>query len=125
MYAFFPQELNRHLSSCIYLVGYKLTLADMVLYYGLHKYLVSFVQILCWTIDSLICYDLLHSESNCQLASFDFVVNNSFIVEHSRYITLGVLSDLMQARMSFTQKAQCPHVCRWFDHVSTVSGCVA
>lgn len=54
------EELNDYLSHCIFLVGYKLTLADILLYYGLHKYLGG---------------------------------------------------------MSFIQKAQYPHVCRWFDQV--------
>ncbi|XP_064383355.1 eukaryotic translation elongation factor 1 epsilon-1-like [Halichondria panicea] len=54
------KEVNGHLSSCIFMVGYKVTLADIVLYYGLHRYLGG---------------------------------------------------------MSFIQKAQYPHVCRWFDQV--------
>ena len=35
------QELNQHLANRIFMIGYKLCLADILLYYGLHKYLVT------------------------------------------------------------------------------------
>lgn len=34
------QELDQHLSDKIFMIGYKLCLADILLYYGLHRYLV-------------------------------------------------------------------------------------
>ncbi|CAI8056699.1 Histone acetyltransferase KAT8 [Geodia barretti] len=54
------QDLNCHLTTQIFLTGYKLSLADILLYYGLHRYM---------------------------------------------------------AGITFGQKAQYVHVCRWFDQV--------
>ena len=35
------QDLNCHLTTRIFLTGYKLSLADILLYYGLHRYMVG------------------------------------------------------------------------------------
>ena len=34
------QELNSHLSTRVFIVGTRLSLADIILYYGLHRYMV-------------------------------------------------------------------------------------
>ena len=35
------QDLNSHLPTRIFMTGYKLSLADVLLYYGLHRYMVG------------------------------------------------------------------------------------
>ena len=51
------QDLNCHLSGRVFLTGYKLSLADILLYYGLHRYMVSSVCIIYKVdTDSLVLY---------------------------------------------------------------------
>ena len=45
------QDLNCHLSGRVFLTGYKLSLADILLYYGLHRYMVSSVFLICITVE--------------------------------------------------------------------------
>ena len=37
------QDLNHHLSGRIFISGYKLCVADILLYYGLHRYMVGWL----------------------------------------------------------------------------------
>ena len=52
------QELDAHLSDRILLVGSKLSLADLILYYGLHRYMVTWTAHTVVVVATLACETL-------------------------------------------------------------------
>ena len=55
------QDLNCHLSTRIFLTGYKLSLADVLLYYGLHRYMVRPLD----TTDSTVSMSIIYHNLSC------------------------------------------------------------
>ena len=58
------QDLNCHLTTRIFLTGYKLSLADILLYYGLHRYMVSLTYMAKCTM-LIACTNVLYMEALC------------------------------------------------------------
>ena len=85
------QDLNCHLTTRIFMTGYKLSLADILLYYGLHRYMVGIMYHVDCLYESVLYYGSIVS-----------------LYDDNYYVQAGI---------TFGTKAQYVHVCRWFDQV--------
>jgi len=89
------------------MVGNKLSLADIILYYGLHRYLVSISNHCSFSVSLSGCYLILYQ----------------VLDELNTKINVAYAIFFWQAGMTFHQKCHYIHICRWFDQVNRQTAC--
>jgi len=83
------------------MVGNKLSLADIILYYGLHRYLVS-----------------ISNHCSFQRLSLDAISLFTRYLSSMLKLMFAYAIFFWQAGMTFHQKCHYIHICRWFDQVN-------
>ncbi len=97
------QEINNHLQERVYLVGHRVTLADLILYFGLHTVVVRRLHL-----TSMVAPFLVQ-----QYFSHLFTISTSCI-----WLTRFFVS---QVELTHHEKHKYMHLSRWFDQVTTSS----